>query len=93
MTPSGAAECRERPFQEKPLGWNPDAHLIEQVFRARVEARAPVELEQEQNLGLDGADEAPELADKRMGGAEAGPRRRCGCRMGRRRSKEDDGWK
>jgi hypothetical protein len=52
---------------------SPKTHLIEYLRNDSVEGPAPVEPEQEkESLGLDGAAEALELAEKRGGGAEAG---------------------
>ena len=52
---------------------SPELHLLEQLEHERVEAPAPVEPEQEkESLGLDGAAGALDLAEKRVGGAEAG---------------------
>lgn len=54
---------------------SPEAHLIEQLFHERLEHPAPVEPEQTAEGGKSGdcgAAEVPELADKRMGGEEAG---------------------
>jgi len=48
-------------------------HLIEYLRDESVEGPAPVEPEQEkESLGLDGAAGALDLAEKRVGGAEAG---------------------
>ena len=52
---------------------SPERHLLEQLEHERVEAPAPVEPEQEEErLGLDGAAEALEVAEKGRGGAEPG---------------------
>ena len=51
---------------------SPVTHLIEYLRSESVEGPAPVEPEQEESLGLDGAAEALDLAEKRVRGAEAG---------------------
>ena len=52
---------------------SPERHLLEQLEHERVEAPASVEPEQEEErLGLDGAAEALEVAEKGRGGAEPG---------------------
>ena len=61
-------------FRAKALGTeSPMTHLIEYLRDESVEGPAPVEPEQEkESLGLDGAAGALDLAEKRVGGAEAG---------------------